>query len=161
VVLKDTWIDSDLLREGGIVDSIRTAASGDIHDRRVAEEHFLTPVCHGDVWTEPGVLDDTANGLMRKLNIPTDDDSLFLLQRKITQKSGSASRSGPASRSDGPPTTSGVKSLDPPIYAPKIHYRVVLKEICTPIYKIKSLPDVMTVLSETVSGAFWYGTVHL
>jgi hypothetical protein len=60
VVLKDIWIDSDCTREGNILALLHAAA---------ADDHFLTTICHGDVWTKFGILDDTANALMRGLNV--------------------------------------------------------------------------------------------
>jgi hypothetical protein len=154
VVLKDTWIDSDRKREGSVLDSMRAAADG--ADTQLFDTHFLTKVYHGDVWIELDILDDTANGLMCGLNITSGQVSLFELQRRPVQ------RSEPPSGSEGLRTMSSVKARDPdPRYVLKTHYRVVFKEICIPIYRIKSLPEVITVLSETVSGTFWYGTVHL
>jgi hypothetical protein len=78
VVLKDTWIDSDHTREGDALSSLRAAANDE--DRQLIEKHFLTTVCHGVVWTELDILDDTANGLMRGLDITAYHDSLFELQ---------------------------------------------------------------------------------
>jgi hypothetical protein len=49
-VLKDTWIDSDRTREGNILASLHAAANDE--DKQLVEKHFLTTICHGDVWTE-------------------------------------------------------------------------------------------------------------
>jgi hypothetical protein len=40
------------------------------------------------------------------------------------------------------------------IYAHKTHYRIIFKEKGIPLDRVKSLPDLMTVLTETVSGVF-------
>jgi hypothetical protein len=124
VVLKDTWIDSDLMREGNTLALLHAEANDG--DRQLVEKLFLTTVCHGDVWTELDLLDDTANALMRGLSISPDHDSLF--------------KRNPYSRSPEPPH--------------KIHYRIVFKEKGVPLAHMKSLPDVMTVFIEIVSGAF-------
>jgi hypothetical protein len=142
-VLKDIWIDSDRMREGNVLASLHAAANDE--DRQLLEKHFLTIVCHGDVWTELDILDDTANALMRGLNITADHDSLFKPQRK------------PFIQHYEPHPGSGSHLR----YTHETHYRMVFKEKCITIYRMKSLPDVMTVLTETVSGAFWYGMVHL
>jgi hypothetical protein len=158
VVVKDFWIDSDRMREGDILDSMRAAAVGD--EKYLFDTYFLTKLCHGDVRTESGTLDDTAEGLMRGLDITSGQVSLFELQRS------------PIQGSEPPPGSEGLRALSgdqdqaqdqgpPPRYAHKTHYRIVFKERCIPIDHIKSLPDVITILSETVNGAFWYGTVHL
>jgi len=78
-VLKDIWVDSDRMREGNILALLHAAANDE--DKQLLEKHFLTTICHGDVWTELDILDDTANALMRGLNITPGRDSLFKLQR--------------------------------------------------------------------------------
>ena len=146
-MLKDIWIDSDRTREGEILAKLLEDAKDE--DKQLVERYFLTALFHGDVYTEPGVLDDTENGLMRGLTIPTGHDSQFKLQRKSFNQS------------DGPSTES--KSLDihhlpgsrsHPKYAHKTHYRIVFKEQGTTIDRVKSLHEVMTVLTETAEGAF-------
>jgi hypothetical protein len=124
VVLKDTWVDSDCMREGNILALLHAAANGE--DRQLVERFFLTTVCHGDVWTEFDLLDDTANALMR--GISPDHDSLF--------------KRDPFIWNNEPPS------------AHKTHYRIVFKEKGIVMYRMKSVPDVMTVLSEAVGGAF-------
>ena len=148
VVLKDIWIDSDRTREGNILASLSSAANDE--DRELVEKHFLTTVCHGDVWTKLDILDDTANALMRGLNITPGRDSVFELQW------------GPFIQNHKPPTGSqGLRAMSRVQaphshlkYAHKTHYRIVFKEKGITIDRIRSLPDVMTVLTETASGAF-------
>jgi hypothetical protein len=133
-VLKDIWIDSDRMREGNVLALLRAAANDE--DRQLLVKHFLTIVCHGDVWTELGILDDTANDLMRGLKITADHDSLFKPQRE------------PFIHNYEPRPGSH------PRYTHKTRYRIVFKEKCITIYRMKSLPDVITVLTETVGGEF-------
>jgi hypothetical protein len=59
-------------REGNILALLHATANDD--DKQLVEKHFLTTICHGDVWTEFGILDDTANALMRELNITSDSE---------------------------------------------------------------------------------------
>ena len=147
MVLKDTWIDSDRMREGDILASLRETA--DPEGKQLLEKYFLTTICHGDVQTELNVVDDTANALMRGLEIAKDHAPLFRLQQgpniqENTSGTGSANlRASPAQ----------IPS-DRIRYAPKTHYRIVFREIGTTIDRLQSLPDVMKVLTETVSGAF-------
>ena len=68
VVLKDIWIDYDRMREGAVLAQLYDDA--DEEGRKLVRKHFLTTICHGDVWTKPGVVDDTRNGLMRGLELP-------------------------------------------------------------------------------------------
>lgn len=78
VVLKDIWVDHDRTREGDILTLLH--AEADDEDKRLVEKHFLTTICHGDVWAELNVLDDTENALMHGLIVTTDHQ--FKLQRK-------------------------------------------------------------------------------
>ena len=154
MVLKDTWIDSDRTREGKVLSSI-DAAIDDTDDREVFETNFLTRICDGNVWTDFDTLDDTVH-LMCGLNIDPRVP-LFEVQRQLTPRSNEL-----PSGSAGLRATTDAKNLElHPIYAPKTHYRAVFGEKCESIYDIKSLPDIMTVLIETVRGMFQYGTVYL
>ena len=156
VVVKDMWIDSDRMREGDILASLLEEA--DEEDKELVKRHFLTVACQGDVWTTHDTRDDTANALMRGLDIASDGTSLFQLQRKsFVQNSERPSRSDSlraASRVQTPHDGSPIK------YAHKTHYRVVFEEKGITIDRIRSLPKVMEVLSETVGGEFLFGTVH-
>jgi hypothetical protein len=147
VVLKDTWIDDDRVREGEVLSSLLEGANSE--DKELVKQYFLTTITHGDVWMGLGNRDDTANCLMRGLEIDHNLQHTPVFQD--TLPSGSQS-SWEMSR---------VQFLHPNrIYEPKTHYRIVFKEICKPIDTISSLPDVLDVLTETVSGAFYHGTVH-
>ena len=127
-MLKDTWADGDCMREGKIFESLYEAA--DSEDKQLIEKYFLTIVAHGDVWTEANIVDNTANGLMRGLNISLDHDpsSAFKLEYKFFY-----------SRQK---------------YTHMTHYRIVFAEICKRIDDISSLSGVMSVLSEAARGAF-------
>jgi hypothetical protein len=147
-VLKDIWIDSDRTREGNILSSLHSAADGE--DKILFEKYFLTTICHGDVWTELDILDETANALMRELNITQGGYSRFRLQWKSFIPNHE-----PRSGSEGLRAMSRVQAPHSHLgYSHKTHYRIVFKEKGITIDRIKSLPKVMTVLTETVSGAF-------
>ena len=148
VVLKDIWIDSDRTREGNILASMCTAANDE--DKQLLEKYFLTTICHGDVWTELDILDDTANALMRGLNITLGRGSLFKLQRRPFIQNHE-----PPSGSQGLRLMSRVQAPHSHLrYAHKTHYRIVFKEKGVTMDRMRSLPGVITVLTETASGAF-------
>ena len=152
VVLKDTWVDSDRTREGNVIALLHTEAN--CEDRKLIEKHFLTTVCHGDVWTELDILDDTANSLMRGLDISSAYVSRFKLQMNPFMQTYE-SRSGQSSWE-----YSRVQVTYPKLrYSHKTHYRIVFKEKGITIDCVMRLPDVMTVLGETVGGAFSFGTI--
>ena len=147
MVLKDTWVDDDLAREGTILAQLQSDADGE--DKQLVEKHFLNTVCHGDVWTDNATLDDTYKALMHKLDISTRET--FKLQKDTFQ------RHQPSTGSEGSRAVSRFRAPHPHArYAHKTHYRIVFKEEGKTINCITSLPKFMTVLTETVSGASLY-----
>jgi hypothetical protein len=154
VVVKDIWIDHDRTREGTILAKLH--AQADNEDKKLVEKFFLTTICHGDVWTEPGVLDDTENGLMRGLKLSTG--GTFELQRKqlVLEKQPI------------PPGSEGLREISRlPVphphlkYVHKTHYRVIFKEKGVTVDLVPSIPDIMTILTDTVSGALLSHNTHL
>ena len=127
-MLKDAWADSNRTREGDILAALYEAANAE--DKVLVRRHFLTAVCHGDVMTEMNIVDDTATTLMRGLDITVSPDSdhysesLYNSRRHIKK------------------------------YKPKTHYRIVFREKGRRIDRLNTLPEVMKVLNETVSGTF-------
>jgi hypothetical protein len=130
----------------------------DDNDKPLVQKHFLTAVCHGDVWTTFDHLDDTANGLMRGLNIPPDHRPLFELEVQPLMQDN---RTTPTGSEDLREATR--HQVLPPYkrYGHKTHYRIVFEEQGTPISGLKRIPDVMNVLADTVNGAFYYDLVHV
>jgi hypothetical protein len=123
---------------------------------QLVEKYFLTTLCHGDVWTESDDLDTTEIALMRGLDLTTG--GRFRLQREHL----AIPKKEPASGSKGLRTTTRLQA--PHLhrtYPHKTHYRIVFKEKGVTIDLLKSLPEVITVLTETVNGAFSYDTVYL
>ena len=155
VVLKDTWVDSDRTREGKVLALLHTEAI--CEDRKLVEKYFLTTICHGDVWMGLDIRDDTANSLMRGLDITSDHVSLFKLQVNPFMRTYES-----LSGSESSQESSRIRARHPHLrYAHKTHYRVVFKEKGITIDRVKRLHDVVTVLSETVGGAFLFGTAHV
>ncbi|KAN0109363.1 hypothetical protein V8E52_009407 [Russula decolorans] len=148
VVIKDVWIDDDRNREGKIRALLDEDANDE--DKQSAEEHFLTPICHGDVWVKINTPDDTTDALMRGLDVTRDPvldrDWLFTLQQTpLSRTSTQASRSTSLQ--------AGSLPQDPQerTYAHKTHYRIVFKEKGIPIDRLRSLHDVMTALIGAVN----------
>jgi Fungal protein kinase len=151
VVLKDIWVDNDLAREGAILAQLHSEA--DSEDKQLVKKHFLNTECHGDVWTDDATLDDTYNALMRKLDLTTR--KTFQLQKE------SLRRHQPATGSEGLRAVSRIQAPQThPRYAHKTHYRIVFKEEGITIDRITTLPQVMTVLNEIVSGASLYDMTY-
>ena len=145
-MLKDIWIDYDRMREGAVLAQLYDDA--DEEGRKLVRKHFLTTICHGDVWTKPGVVDDTRNGLMRGLELPK---STFELRQKesviVTSKF--------ASGSGGLRATSRLHLPHPNRkYTSKTHYRIVFKELGTTIDMMPCYHDVIQSLLDIVTGMF-------
>jgi Fungal protein kinase len=146
VVLKDIWIDHDRAREGAILAQMLEAADEDT--KKLLEKHFLTTVCHGDVLDEAGCYDDTEKGLMRGLKVTESTDGFELQQKQLV-----VSKHEAAPGSQGLRATSRLHVPHPSLkYAHKIHYRIVFEEICITIDLILTHPEVMKILTETVTG---------
>ena len=75
VVLKDVWIDKDRTREGTTLAQLYKEARG--NDKALVQKYFLTTMCHGDVWLDEKVADDTKESIRRGLKTT---DSMFSLE---------------------------------------------------------------------------------
>jgi hypothetical protein len=139
VVLKDVWASHDRTREGLILAQLYDEA--DDEDKKLVARYFLLPACHGDVWVEPNVPDDTQNGLVRGLEL--SPDNLFQLQWY----------NGAGSPSFNPMSLLYISHPNPAIEH-KTHYRIVFGEKGVTIDDIPSLSEVGRVLTETVTGSF-------
>ena len=62
MVLKDNWIDKDRAREGTILAQLYSEARGE--DKVLMKKYFLTTVCHGDIWLDENVADETEESIM-------------------------------------------------------------------------------------------------
>lgn len=154
LVLKDCWVDADRASEGKIMADIKRDAAGTPQEA-VLESGLLTVVMHGDVRIG-GEIDRTISKDKRKGLFV--DDSVFLIHRSdakvegfkgFTTKRGLDERAAEGSH----PSRIGYDSLNPRMYCPKKHYRVVFKEICKPLFLEDRLCGILLILSQTCSGA--------
>ncbi|KAJ3557293.1 hypothetical protein NM688_g1550 [Phlebia brevispora] len=142
VAIKDAWIDSDRTREGYLMKRILEDLSQD--DREKLRPYLLTVLCHGDVISPSGVADTT-----RVVPETTKRFIMRALNRNQTArlKSQGESRRGNHAhifRHPGVPKPTVPTSRRPvsnPMhktrieYDQKTHYRIVFKEVGTPIVK--------------------------
>jgi hypothetical protein len=143
-VLKDIWIDDYRTREGMILTQLYNEANEE--DKKLVEKHFLTTVCHGDVWIKPEVVDDTPNSLMHGLEL---SESTFVLQQKPQANQPHQFPSG----SEGLRAPSRLHLPHPTqTYVSKTHYRVVFKEVGKTIDLVPHHHDVIRSLLDTVAG---------
>lgn len=144
VVLKDIWIDKDRAREGTILAQLYDEAKG--NDKALVQKYFLTTVCHGDVWLDEKVADDTEESIMRGLKTT---DTMFSLRFLID---GSISLSNTSTRPQSLHAMNLLKDWSPTKYAHKAHYRIVFREQGIMIHRVPSFHDVLKTLMDTVDG---------
>lgn len=143
VVLKDTWIDKDRMREGDILAQLSKEAND--ADRALVNKYFLTTVFHGDVWLCPEAVDDTEKGLMRELAPTSHRFYLTNMGSASTRKLHNEQQRHSQMTRDFGQTYN---------YSHKAHYRIVFDEKGTTIDKIDRSRDVMRALADTLGGAF-------
>lgn len=163
MVLKDSWIDEDRRQEGHTLKSLKTLREVDKNLKPEAREFvqnalnevFLTMICHGNVLIN-GKPDHTRRLMTRGKGIPLNCKRFLLQPARNTGVLTVATR-----RSKAPQTGLGdhrtieehkgplVKNLT---YHPKLHYRIVFKEVCQPLYALRSLADVLELLAQATLG---------
>ncbi|EED84040.1 predicted protein [Postia placenta Mad-698-R] len=151
--LKDQWIDHDRLREGMIIHQLRNATTSDATPdatKRIIEQSLLTVEHHGDVYVE-GMLDHTRNLMTR--NGRPHPYTRFKLQELPENGVKETTTTNPKQRtpagvgyhqSPEELTTPSVQKIE--TYHPKVHYRIVFKEVCKPIHEYTSLKEVFAIL---------------
>ncbi|KAJ3524187.1 hypothetical protein NM688_g8604 [Phlebia brevispora] len=128
MVLKDTWVDTNRRREGTTLDEIRNAER--IPDHQVfVDRIFLTREWDGDVFQDAArtIIDSTPDFT------PSPDDL-------------------PQSPRMSTPSASGSTSVEQRAVVPKVHYRIVFKEVCKPVHSETSLRKIFVALAQTAAG---------
>lgn len=156
VVLKDQWIDSDRIKEGDIYKQIRNTN----HSRQFRDKFalsFLTVLYHGIVFVEDDneklVPDDTRKVHLRGEDISANSPRFQMMHTGI--RTGGSRKSCPVAT--GYPFPPRVElNLDSPevVYDSKVHYRIVFKEVCRPLYELTDLREISAVIFETCSSEF-------
>ncbi|PSR72489.1 hypothetical protein PHLCEN_2v11640 [Hermanssonia centrifuga] len=148
-VLKDVWIEADRPREGQTLLSIRNSRSS-LRFKRQIDRHFLTVLCHGDVFVQSrdgnSQADDTLLIMMHGQDIP-EDYPVFDL------------RPPPEPRIPSDPSKTAVghhRAMEkvhvfpkPPVkITARRHYRIVFNEVCRALHDETSLQLIFKALSE-------------
>ncbi|KAJ3556688.1 hypothetical protein NM688_g1887 [Phlebia brevispora] len=132
VAIKDTWVDSDRMREGVIIPQVKRDAVAAGSNPEVVEKGFLTVVCHGDVQLG-GVADKTlAIKASRRLKIHSTTKG-----EEKEEANSYQIRSAVGSCID---SYSKGKHISPTIdYDRKTHYWIVFREVGVPLRLAKLL----------------------
>lgn len=169
-VLKDTWVDSDRIREGKITATILKSVKN-AKANALVKSALLSTEIHGDVLVN-GVADCTLDGDFRRQlfnkNMPR-----FNFGQETPKQGSTSSASDIKSKTDAnresntatPETKATLRPIGdhcdagetekaiPPIpHHSKSHYRIVFKELCRPLYKATSLEDILWMLLKTSAG---------
>ncbi|KAF9807203.1 hypothetical protein IEO21_08318 [Rhodonia placenta] len=147
--LKDQWIDADRLREGMIIYKLRNTKTDDA-TRDIIDQSLLTVERHGDVYVE-GMRDHTRHLMTRrgephhhyrfKLQQAPEDGVEDTTTAKLSKQTPAGVGHYQTSAELRTASTQKIYT-----YHPKVHYRIVFKEVCIPIHEITSLKDVFYVL---------------
>lgn len=159
MVLKDCWVDSDRDCEGDIMTAILADAKGTEHEE-LLKQALLTTAMHGNVQIA-GATDVTLVEEQRKEI--TVSRKWFLFHRTQVKLNKFAALH---KKVDSKVQTAGTHStlydaitaepeLKPITYSPKTHYRIVFKELCTPLYSEVHLAKVCQVLMSLVKSEFY------
>ncbi|THG92913.1 hypothetical protein EW026_g8162 [Hermanssonia centrifuga] len=149
VVLKDSWIDHDRMREGRILQEI-IGASKSMPIAHLVRGMFLSVESHGDVLVE-GRLDHTRELIMRGHHLLTVGPR-YSLERATTISTGARhllARNGMAG-DVGLTIRRAVTQREPPDFDDKVHYRIVFKEQCKQIREQTSVSKIFANLSQIV-----------
>ena len=154
VVLKDVWRHGELAQEGSIISSIRDSDLSE-DERLRLDNHLPTVLRHGDVvvHSQSGVDSphlDSTQAHMRNFMALCKGESL-----------DEPSLLPPGTRL-GPYVGTGLNHGRIELRGRRIHYRIVFKEICTPIRRTKAPSAVFNALADVSQGMNTsYGTsVH-
>lgn len=136
VAIKDFWIEDTREREGDIYRLLHDAGAG---------EFLLNVVADGDVYVEPaGFFDHTENLATMSAAIPENSKPLSLVN--------AFSKLQPVNPSPG---NYVFPEIPPPSMAknqPRMHYRMVLDEVRTPLHEWTCLSDILLALSQACAG---------
>ncbi|EED78862.1 predicted protein [Postia placenta Mad-698-R] len=156
--LKDQYIDADRQREGMIIEELRNAKTKK-SIRDIIDRSLLTVERHGDVYVE-GMHDHTRN-LMTRRGEPNPYLSFKLQQIPEDGETMTAKLSKQAPAGVGHYQTPEELRTAPAqkiyTYHPKVHYRIVFKEVCKPLREYTSLKEVFEIL---INAAFALVALH-
>jgi hypothetical protein len=145
VALKDVWVDHDRDSEGEIRRKIEEEANDE--DKPRIRQYLMTVLHHGDVLVNYK-RDHTRDLILRHAEVPSVDR--FTLRRKMDQPESIMS-TGSLPMVDAPGQARACYASYYQ-YSPKVHYRVVYKEVARPLYTIESLAIVFQSLIDGTIG---------
>ncbi|KAI5996896.1 hypothetical protein F5J12DRAFT_725499 [Pisolithus orientalis] len=154
VVLKDSWRESDRDREDKILeqifDDLRKLGT---EVEQEARQYFLTVVEAGDV-TVHGMIDGTTS-LLHGSDLPADCASYALSVDGILKAKPTRSSEGLAQSLPSVPGATKHSKIQH-----RIHFRLVFKEVCTPIHELQHLGTAFQTLQDVLKGLLTLQLLH-
>jgi hypothetical protein len=147
VAIKDAWVDDDRPREAAILTRLLEEASGD--DKGLVKRYFLTVLSHGNVMIGDKV-DHTRDSIMREQDIPSGK-RFWLSDKSSGPRSGHVSDIDLTASWDEFKQTRASPIINHP-FTPKVHYRIVFKEVCTPVRAVTALGVIFDALCDGAAG---------
>jgi hypothetical protein len=140
-VVKEQWLKYGRTPEHEVQEKILNAATSK-EKRETLKRHFFTILDHESVMigSEP---DDTHKTAMRGLALPEKPD-LLSIERCTGKSSGEAA--------DTTVTAGSSIPLLPPSIQHRFHYRLVLKEVATPLSEVDDVSENFIALRDGVEG---------
>ena len=133
MVLKDTWSDPERCPEGQLLEKVRAAERPD--DMKIyVDKLFTTMVCHGDVHLE----DDSRTLDCTPLFGPDNSSNPILHREEIRR----------GDEGYGPWDSQYTRQRQ------RVHYRLVLKEVCKPLADETSLSKIYRALGDATLGKY-------
>lgn len=156
-VLKDTWVDSDRVREGRITAEILQSVSNE-EDKAVLESALLGTEIHGDVFVD-GKVDCTLHGdflsqLVNKCTPRFDfrQTTPITNHETVNHKTRTTTQARVPPLSERRDAIAAEKSVHPIFHHSRTHYRIVFKELCRPLYKVTDLKVILWMLLQATAG---------
>ncbi|OSX58053.1 hypothetical protein POSPLADRAFT_1061146 [Postia placenta MAD-698-R-SB12] len=173
VALKDSWIDHNRPKEGQTMEDIHTSVKqSNPKDYKRLQKSLLTVLRHGAVSVQIGrrwEVDHTRDLMRREFDVPPDHGSFKLRELyedginseniKSMESSFPSNAGTGHHRSHAPQQRPSTPA--PRLHHPRVHYRIVFKEVCVRICDLTSLEDIFRVLIHAlivltiIHGAGW------
>ncbi|KAF8582551.1 hypothetical protein K439DRAFT_1635200 [Ramaria rubella] len=154
VVIKDSWVDIDRAKEGGIRSKFESEADGE--DKAKIQQYFMTVLHYGEVMIN-GQADRTLDVMLRGQELPEGSEFKLNLKDATTVSRPSSIGAHPSVPSLARAPHKSVR------YQHKVHYRIVFKEVGMPIHSVTGQLDIFQTLEDATSGLellHRYGWVH-
>ena len=154
VVLKDTWLDETRTPEDVMLKGILETESNE-EMISIVKRALFTVVCSGRVVIDGK--EDNTKGILHGLGLQTRPPGLRITAPedvKVQQGLHGGPGIGPSSK----PVTSVVIAQRNKLFH-RYHYRIVFKEVATPLYNVNSLAQIFTACYDTVMGKYHFVTV--